>query len=109
MKTVFISQAMNGRKDEEIFREREAAADNIKKAIGDDVVILDSFILEDPPGGANVGLWYLAKSILILSQADIAYFCNGWESARGCKIEHKCAADYGVTIMYDKNTGSKTE
>ena len=37
---------------------------------------------------------YLAKSIELLDQADMVYFAKGWESARGCKIEHLVAHEY---------------
>jgi len=31
-----------------------------------------------------------------LSTADVAYFAEGWDEARGCKIEHECAVEYGI-------------
>lgn len=42
---------------------------------------------------------FLAKSIALLATADIAYFAEGWENARGCRIEHKCAEEYGINIV----------
>jgi len=41
-------------------------------------------------------LHYLAKSLEYLAEADIAYFVPGWENARGCKLEHQCAVEYGI-------------
>ena len=41
----------------------------------------------------------LSKSIGKLAKADIAYFAKGWENARGCKIEHEIAKQYGIEIM----------
>lgn len=45
--------------------------------------------------GDSVGLWYLGKSILLLSEADIVFFVNDWKKYRGCSAERKVAEDYG--------------
>ena len=39
---------------------------------------------------------FLAKSIALLATADIVYFDEGWERARGCRIEHECAVAYEI-------------
>ena len=41
-------------------------------------------------------LEYLGESLKLLAKADIAYFAPGWNKARGCKIEHQCALEYGI-------------
>ena len=43
----------------------------------------------------------LGKSIELLAQADVVYFCDGWEYARGCKIEHDAAVAYGLDVIYE--------
>ena len=30
-----------------------------------------------------------------------AYFCKGWENARGCRIEHAAAVAYGLEVLYE--------
>ena len=99
MKKVFISQPMKGLTQEQIFSERNRVAKVLETMFDEHIVVLDSLILEDAPIDSNVGLWYLAQSLRVMSGADIAYFCKGWESARGCKIEHTCAVEYGVEIL----------
>ena len=94
MKRLFISQPMRGKTDAEILAVRSDAIQAAKDAIGEDVEVIDSFI-QNAPVDANP-MWYLAKSIELLSAADIAYFAKGWSEARGCKIEHQCAVEYGV-------------
>lgn len=42
---------------------------------------------------------YLARSIEFLAKADVAIFAPGWQNARGCRIEHQCAEDYGIPVM----------
>lgn len=40
-------------------------------------------------------------SIENMSLCHAAYFCKGWESARGCRIEHEVAKAYGLKILYE--------
>lgn len=51
------------------------------------------------PIGTGTPLEYLGESIKYLSQADLAVFCPGWETARGCRVEHMCCQEYGVHIV----------
>lgn len=59
--------------------------------------MIDSFF-QNAPADAKP-LWFLGKSIELLSGADIAYFADGWKDARGCRIEHECAKEYGIQII----------
>ena len=97
MKKLFISQPMRGLTDEEILKVREEIRIRAEKTIGEPVELIDSFI-EDYPGEINksIPVWYLGKSIQLLSQADVAYFGGDWRNARGCKIEHEIAKEYGI-------------
>lgn len=38
---------------------------------------------------------------MVLADADVIYFADGWEDARGCVIEHECAIRYGLNIIHD--------
>ena len=95
----FISQPMNGRRNEEIKIERQKAVESLKERYGNDIEIIESFF-ENAPHDAKP-LWFLAKAIELLSTADVAYFCKGWETARGCKIENTCAIEYGLEVIED--------
>ena len=94
MKKLFISQPMRGKTDEEILNEREAAIQEARKLTGEDVEVIDSFFQNAPVGVRP--LWFLGKSLELLSTADVAYFAPGWKDARGCKIEHECAVEYMI-------------
>lgn len=98
MKKLFISQPMNGKTDEEIKAERAEIVNRVTERFGE-VEVIDSFIEENAPDNANSGLWYLGKSLELLSTADCAYFAEGWQDYRGCKIEHECAVQYGIYIV----------
>ena len=100
MKKLFISQPMKGKTDEEILAVRERAIESAKRHIGEPVEVIDSF-LQSAPVDAKP-LWFLAKSLELLSTADVAYFAKGWEDARGCRIENTCAVEYGIdTVIED--------
>lgn len=99
MKKLFISQPMRNKTDEEILSERAAAVEAAKKILGDDVEVIDSFFGTSDMSHA---LEYLGESIKRMAQADAVYFAPGWGMARGCRIEHDCAVEYGLTIVSDR-------
>lgn len=49
--------------------------------------------MEDP-------LWLLSLAINKMSDCEAVYFCDGWEYARVCRIEHMLAEEYGLDIIY---------
>lgn len=101
---VFISQVMRGLTDEEILKTREEAIEFAKTAIdlssGDTIEIIDSFF-QSAPAEAKP-LWFLGKSLELLSTADVCLFVGDWENARGCRIEHECCVQYGIPRIYFK-------
>ena len=97
MKKLFISQPMKGKTNKEILKEREVAIKEAEEMLGEPVEIIDSYF-QDAPAEARP-LWFLGKSLELLSTADIVYFANGWQDARGCWIERMCAKEYGIKII----------
>ena len=96
---LFISQPMMGKTEEEILATREKAIASAFKHFEERPEVIDSYFK-----GARVNanpLWFLGKSIELLSTADVAYFAKGWEEARGCRIEHTCAIEYGIDVIED--------
>lgn len=94
MKKVFISQPMRDKTDEEILAVRNEAKAEIENALNEKVEVIDSFF-QNAPHEAKP-LWFLGKSLELLSTADVAYFAEGWQDYRGCRIEHTCAQEYGI-------------
>lgn len=99
MTRIFISQPMRGKTDDEIKQERKRIADICTHKYNENIEIIDSFF-EGSPHDAKPA-WFLGKSIELLSTADAVYFADGWDSARGCRIEHQVAANYGIKIIHD--------
>ena len=99
---LFISQPMKGKTDEEILAVRQKAIASAERHLGEKVEVIDSFF-QNAPVDANP-LWYLGKSLQLLSTADVAYFAKGWEEARGCRIENACAIEYGIELVIEDYT-----
>ena len=99
MTKIFISQPMNGKTTEEIEDNRHHIIDKLRE--NECVEIIDSFFKDAPHD--TKPLWYLGESIKLMSEADIVFFCNGWQTARGCQIEHDCALEYGIDTMYEED------
>ena len=98
MKKVFISQPMRGKSKDEILTERNRITKKIQNLIGNHEV-LDTYF--DDFGECSKPLQYLAKSLFMLAAADCAYFAQGWQDARGCRIEHDSAVAYDIEVLKD--------
>ena len=99
MKKVFISQPMHGKTNVQVRAARQRAQDIVQERLGEQVYVMDSFIERTLMSARS--LWLLSKSLGELAYADLAFFAKGWEEARGCRIEHQCAEEYGIEIMYE--------
>ena len=97
MKKLSISQPMRGTTDADILAVRSDGIQTAKDSVGEDVEVIESFF-QNAPAEARP-LWFLGKSLELLATADVAYFAPGWEDARGCRIEHTCAVEYGVPMI----------
>lgn len=96
-KKIFISQPMRGKTKEEIVKERDAVIEYLKKKYPD-CSIIDS-VLDLSENRSPV--YYLSKSIELLSTADLAVFMPGYNEARGCRLEYLIATAYGIPVeMY---------
>lgn len=102
-----LSQPMAGRTEEEIKASRENAIAVLKEK-GYEIVntlFTDEWYSEEnmrKRGVVQVPLCFLAKSLENMSLCDAAYFCKGWQDARGCRIEHEAALAYGLEIIYEE-------
>lgn len=95
-KKVMISQPMKGKTNEQIKQEREQL---VKELTDAGYEVLDT-VFENAPTDEDVAIYMLSQSIRFLGRADMVVFMKGWEYARGCKIEHEVAVNYGKEIVY---------
>ena len=106
MKKAMLSQPMAGKTDEEIIETRNRAIEVLNRE-GYEIVntlFTDEWYSNDAMkarGVVQIPLCFLAKSLENMSLCHAAYFCKGWENARGCRIEHDAAKAYGLKIIYE--------
>ena len=107
MKKAMLSQPMAGKTDAEIVSARDRAI-RVLREKGYEVVntlFTDEWYSKEKMeerGVVQIPLCFLAKSIENMSLCHAAYFCKGWENARGCRIEHEAAKAYGLEIIYEE-------
>ena len=97
---VMISQPMNGIPDSEVRRIQNELKERFAKY---HIEVIDSFLTEEVDTNLrNKGVFYLGRTIQkFLSDVDAVYFVNGWQKARGCKIERQICEEYGIMILDD--------
>lgn len=106
-KKAMLSQPMNGLTDEQIVATRNKAVAALEAQGYEIINTLFTDEWYNPEnmearGVVQIPLCFLAKSLENMSLCHAAYFCKGWENARGCKIEHEAAVAYGLTIIYEE-------
>lgn len=91
---IFISQPMGNKSYEQIKFERQNLVRKLEQK-GHEVLetVFDDYDELKSP------IFYLAKSIEILDKADRVVFMEGWETARGCRIEYEISRKYGKEIL----------
>lgn len=100
--TVFISQRMNGKTEEEIKAYRQRVMDVLSKKF--DVPVSFSIPLEplfDSP------VYMLGEQIKQLDHCKLAAFPEDWHEARGCAIEWLVCEKYGIPTILMNKTGDK--
>lgn len=101
-----LCQPMAGKTEQEIIETRERAITALKE---NGYEIVNTLFTDDwynkkameERGVVQIPLCFLAKSLENMSFCHAAYFCKGWENARGCRIEHEAAKAYGLEIIYE--------
>ena len=110
---IYISQPKDGRSKEEIAMERERMLTEVRKIYPEDEVdIIESLIDEDPPEGCNkASLYFLARSLELMSYADFVIFNDNWADARNSSIEKLVCDKYQIkyAMENDLRTGEVTK
>ena len=96
---VMISMPMNGRRTDDIINRLKELRQEFNKLHID---IVDSFIKAEAGELNHPGVFYIAKSIMLMANIDAVYFDDGWIDSRGCRIEHAVCQEYGIRILDSK-------
>lgn len=103
-KYAVISQPMKGIDPDKVKLQREKAEAAIRAAGYEpiDTVYKEGFTYPvDSDNIVNPALWHMGLALMRLSKAHMIYMCNGWDTTRGCLMEHQAAVAFGVDIMYE--------
>ena len=74
------------------------------------IAYLDKFMLGEPYELIDPTMYLtenknqldeLGDILKLMSKADWAYFADGWENSRKCKLENRCAQEYGIQTIYE--------
>ena len=94
---VMISQPMSGVPDSEVRRIQSELKEKFGKY---HIEVVDSFLTEEVEQSNNPGVFYLGRTLTnFMHNVDAVYFVNGWQRARGCKIERQICEEYGIMIL----------
>ena len=94
---LFISCPMRGLTDEMIKANREKMHKIAEIVFDQELEVIPSYISQDPPEGAMAPMWYLGRSIQLMSEADYYIGVNmPYGYSNGCVIENNVAVTYGL-------------
>lgn len=107
MKKAMLSQPMASKTEQEIIETRNRA---IKALENRGYAVVNTLFTDEwyskeamtERGVVQIPLCFLAKSLENMSLCHAAYFCKGWEQARGCRLEHEAAKAYGLEVLYEE-------
>lgn len=100
-KYVMISLPMAGRTDKQIRDTWNKASERLRSQGYEVMNTLFDDPQEDNGDSFNTPLYYLGRSLIVMALCGTVYFCDGWDNARGCIIEHGAARVYGLKTMYE--------
>ena len=100
MKKVFISLPITSR-PEPTLEERISEAKNISWLMAN-VFEKEGYEVVAPFDVTTEGMTEaqcIGACITALLECDYVYFCKGWETSRGCRIEHLVAVEHNIEII----------
>lgn len=105
VKYAIISQPMKGVDPDKVKLQREKAETAVRAAGYEpiDNVYEEDFKYDVNNDVVNPALWHMGLALMRLSKAHMIYMCDGWDTTRGCTLEHQAALAFGVDIMYETN------
>lgn len=103
MRKLFVSQPMRGKTEDEIIEVRDKAIERLSRRLNEGFEVAESYFTEDEPKDVkNSGVYWLGKSLELLSECDLVLFIGDWMSYRGCVVEYDACINYGIEIMEDR-------
>lgn len=103
MKKLFVSIPMRDRDTENIARSFIKLHKIAESIVGEELELIQNFILAKAPAGVNESIWYLGESIKMMSEADYFACVRPHYEYNGCAVESAVAYRYGIPkIIIDR-------
>ena len=99
MKKLFVSVPMKGRTEEQIRFSINKMKTIAEATIGEELELIDSYVEDKPPHTDHEAVWYLGKSIQLLSQADYHICPDRSYEFPGCRVEMDVAEFYDIPSL----------
>lgn len=96
MKKLFISCPMKGRTEENIRKSMDKMHKIAEIIYDQQLEVIHTYIEDNPPADKKQAVWYLGKSILLLSEADYYIGVRWPEMFHGCEVENEVARLYNI-------------
>lgn len=96
MKKLFISVPMKGRTEDNIKKSMEKMHKIAEIIFDTELEVIDSYVDEKSPKGANPPIFYLGKSIEKIAEADYFIGIPYSDVFNGCEIETNVARRYKI-------------
>ena len=99
MKKIYVSLPMRGKDSKDIIKAQEELTYQTGLKLGEYVELIRTCWDVGDECASPHPLKCLGQSLECMSMADYVIFGEGWENARGCKIERQCAEQYDIPIL----------
>lgn len=100
MKKLFVSCPMTGRTKEQILKSMKIGRRIAELYFNEELLVINTWIEDEPPEYIkNERLWYLAKSLEFLAEADYCVVANVYpygDRFESCKMEETIINEIGI-------------
>ena len=100
MKKLFVSCPMTGRTKEQILKSMKIGRRIAELYFNEELLVINTWIEDEPPEYIkNERLWYLAKSLEFLAEADYCVVANVYpygDRFESCKMEETIIDEIGI-------------
>jgi hypothetical protein len=62
----------------------------------EELELLETYVEDEAPEGANPAVWYLSRALEKLSMADVFIGISDYYTWNGCQLETEAASFYGI-------------
>lgn len=99
---VFVSQPMAGLTSTQVEKQLHETKLWLETYFGKSVDVQNAYIKQEAPTplhDGQIGVWYLAESLKIMSECHAVVMVGEWWKHRGCVLEYRAAKEYGLPII----------